>query len=323
MQQPVIPTWYTHFNNSHSSLRKQTLIYNQTIYPKNLLIARKCAGNKWLYGKCKSMTEFIKYLYWCDKHHRTFYAILTSTARYMYIDIDYKLKNAINAHIKTNLINNLISHLQQFIQSYGNYFGLTRTTKLHIWDATRHNKFSIHIIDTNNIIHYKDNCMFSTCFKYWIHSNGIIPKECDVDTNIYHEKYQLWRLPFNHNGSIDSTLYLINEQMTVQSQLEITFMTNLQTHQIQCKFTTFSFLQLNIINNDKTDIKPQKIMAAITTNKTQLTNQKEHNTEHSNYFRNKNDIPSILLQNILNHYQINKPKQINHEQYILFMIFSP
>ena len=88
-----------------------------------------------------------------------FYTVLTSSARYLYLDIDYKWD--INDHCirntKIRLINIITRQLSQFISTYGIQFNMNvNNSNLIIWDATRSDKFSLHIIHNGYIMHVLD-----------------------------------------------------------------------------------------------------------------------------------------------------------------------
>ena len=242
--------WYPFYNNPQKK-KEFVLIRNETIYPHNVLIAKK-TKKTWLYTKFTSLNKFIKYFANCNLKDKKLYAILTSKTRYLYLDIDYKLDQKLSLIDHELLISTIEQHLKKFITIYGRQFGIKyQSCNCMIWDASRLsydktyfvNKFSLHIIDTDNVMHYLDIKLFAEKFSYWLMNNNVISNNCVIDTNIYHDAYQPWRLPYNHNGDIRSLLKLYNNKLDLFTQFQINTMANIQ--HIETKQVTKQKLQIN------------------------------------------------------------------------------
>ena len=227
--------WYNFFNNK-SQQKQKVLIKDQIIYPQNIIIAKK---NKtiWLYAKFISLKQFINYFLKTKKQDQTFYVILTHPTRYLYLDIDYKLSSKISIKKHNLSINDIIFYLQKFTRIYGYQFGINYyQSKWLIWDGSRfdnnkkfyYDKFSLHIIDAGNIMYYLDIKNFADAFNKWLIKNYSINPECKIDTNIYHNKYQAWRLPYNHNGNINSVLKLYKNDINLHAQMSINIMNDIK-----------------------------------------------------------------------------------------------
>ena len=242
--------WYPFFNNQNQDI-DMVLTRKETIYPQNVLIAQK-KNNCWIYAKFVTMDQFIEHYKDCDIKERTFYAILTDKTRYLYLDIDYKLSSYLSLTEHELLISTIQKYLNKFVAIYGNKFGIKyKNSKWIIWDASRLSnnkkyfvdKFSLHIIDVGNILHYLDIKLFAEKFSYWLTKNNAIFDDCVIDNNIYHAGYQAWRLPYNHNGDERALLKLYNQTMNLKDQFEINIMHKLKN--IESSYLN----ELNLIEN--------------------------------------------------------------------------
>ena len=236
MQVLLYQKWYDFFNNPTQPIYK-VLTYDQTIFPNNIIIAKKNPTH-WQYTKFISLKHFINFFVNTNSAQRTFYVILTHQSRYLYLDIDYKLKNTMSIKIHKQLISNLTNSLNKFTKTYGYKFGVKYyQSSWIIWDASRfdkkaqvyYQKFSLHFIDCGNVMHYLDIKHFAETFDYWLHKNNKINQNLNIDNNIYHNKYQAWRLPYNHNGDINSVLTIHGRKISIMEQMKINTMIDTQT----------------------------------------------------------------------------------------------
>ncbi len=259
--------WYRFFNNTNQDKNK-VITRNETVIDNNIIIARICNGNT-LFAKFTNLNQFILFFESLPINEKTFYAVLQYKTRYLYLDVDYNLINKMTTHEKKQLINLITSYLNEFIAKHGYKFGISKHfNKYFIWDATRSNKFSIHIINPQIIMYYKDIQHFVQAFHYWLHYNNKIHHECKIDDNIYHDGYQLWKLNNNHNGKKNSMLRLYSpKHVNLKFQFEINFMNNLKN--CNKSFISSNFkLPINSIirvikstnNNKKVKKKEKKII---------------------------------------------------------------
>lgn len=277
---------------------KEVLTKNEQIYFDDILIARKTKSKSYQYAKLNNIEHFINLYNKCTIEEKSFYAVFTEDIRYLYIDVDYYLHNKINNNKKKEMIISIIKALNEFNYTYGYNYGI----KIHkkpwmIWDATRHNKFSLHLINDEitadcSIIH-----KYILQFNEWKKINKILPDECKIDTSIYSKKYQLWKLPGNHGGHINSVLQFIdydllptqrNYNISFVQQLKINFMCNIQ--QKKCK-PIYIGMQYNALNLKHKISKNNKI-----------TNTKTKMIQNSNCY-NKNG--KILNSHIKKEQNIN------------------
>ena len=284
-------TWYIFFNNNNhfddNKLNPKSILLNcETIYPNNIIIAKK-QKNNWNFAKFISLKHFITYFDKCLDNYKTFYAVLTHETRYLYLDIDYYLLKKLSIGDKNELIQKITNILQTFVNCHGYEFGIRQCNlDFLVWDATRENKFSIHLIETNQIMHYKDIKNFVNKLNIWIKENGLLDPQCKFDNNVYHEKYQLWRLPYNHNGNSKSVLKLYNKNLNIEKQFRFNIMhqlrnikkachcSNLQQNYSTTKYTNENFNDNNNINIPNTIINKIKDMFKI--NHLRLNQSKEY-----------------------------------------------
>ena len=214
--------WYFYYNNSDDKIN--SLLSNITLYDKSVLIATKKNDN-FRFTKFADIKQF--YRYYCNTtfNNHTYYAILTTSKRFIYLDIDYKLQKKLhNYQIKT-LIANIYNNLKKFVLTYGSQFNINNNyNQWLIWNATRDNKFSLHILNSKQSLDIAILKSFAIQFNCWLHFNQKVPKNLKVDSCIYHANYQLWRLPNCHNGDTKSALLLYNSTMPLIKQFELSCM---------------------------------------------------------------------------------------------------
>ena len=322
--------WYPFFNNQKQDI-DIVLSRNETIYPQNVLIAQK-NNNCWKYAKFVTMDQFIEHYKHCDIEKRTFYAILTDNTRYVYLDIDYKLSSNLSLTKHELLISTIQKYLNKFVAIYGNKFGIKyKNSKWIIWDASRLSndekyyvdKFSLHIIDVGNILHYLNIKLFAEKFSYWLSKNNVIFDDCVIDNNIYHAKYQAWRLPYNHNGDKRALLRLHNQTMDLQEQFEINVMQKIRN-------TESSYLnKLNFIENKNTN--KQYALTKIGTLQHPINQLSKNSLSifQVNYIPMHCVYPNLIKLNqminkkLYNIFGIYMPKKIKNYEYILTNHYCP
>ena len=223
--------WYAFYSNEAES-KCNVLTKSEYILHCNIIIARRISSKLFQFAKLNDIDEFIHLHNNTPIANRTYYAVLTKSLRYLYLDIDYKLSTPLNNRQKCLLIGKIKNVLNTFNNCYYMKFGFENVkNKWLIWDATRCNKFSLHIINTNIILKNKTQYIYCNQLNAWIRNNNIFKNfaiKCDVfDNNIYHDNYQLWRLPDNHNCDRNSILKLHINQISLWDQFNINFMCNI------------------------------------------------------------------------------------------------
>ncbi len=220
--------WFKYFNNKIQP-KHEVLLKAEIINKDNLIVARKI-NNHWLFGKFLCFNHFMIVFNNCDISERTFYAILTHNLRYLYIDINFRSQSKISVTFKEELIDAIIKHLHKFSQLYGTEFGVDHTKSNWIaWEVSKISKFSLHLIDIGQLLLCKDIKKYMIKFYYWILHNNLIDKTCKIEIGVYNESFQLWRLPYNHNGDKHSMLQLYGEKLyepalTLDKQFKYNFM---------------------------------------------------------------------------------------------------
>ena len=244
------PKWYAYYNNIAES-KCNVLTKSEYILHCNLIIARRISCKIFQFARLNDIDEFINLHNNTPIENRTYYAVLTKSSRYLYLDIDYKLNKPLNNKQKCLLIGKIRNVLNTFNNYHYMKFGIKKAkNKWLIWDATRCNKFSLHIINTNIILKNKAQYIYCNHLNAWIKNNNVFKNfdiKCDVfDNNIYHDNYQLWRLPHNHNCNGNSILKLHIDQMSLWDQFNINFMCNVSQHNMsenkvsEYKFNTYA-----------------------------------------------------------------------------------
>ena len=116
--------WYKYFNNPAKDI-SDVLMQNECLYLGNIIIAKKYSSH-WLFKKYKDIHQFTIMLQSAPLVDQRYYAVLTSSARYLYLDIDYKWN--LNDHSiqneKIRLIKIIHRHLLHFISIHGNKFDI-------------------------------------------------------------------------------------------------------------------------------------------------------------------------------------------------------
>ena len=219
--------WYTYYNNCNDKLN--SLLSNTTLYDKSVLIATKDVNHaNFMFTKFVSIEQF--YQYYCNTtfDNHMFYAILTTTQRFLYLDIDYKLESKLDKYEIRTLSKNIYDCLIKFVHTYGNQFEFKNNNNdWLIWNGSRNNKFSLHILNPQQLLNIKLQKTFALKFDSWLHINNKVPKQLRIDSCIYHSNYQLWRLPYCHNGDKNSVLVLQNSKLPLIKQFELSCMVNI------------------------------------------------------------------------------------------------
>ena len=316
MQVELYQKWYDFFNNPRQPIYK-VLIHDQSIFPGNVIIAKK-NGTHWSYTKFISLQHFINFFNNTIISQRTFYVILTEHSRYLYLDIDFKLNHKMSIQQHDQLICKLTHCLNKFTRIYGYKFGVKYyQTSWLIWDASRfdenekiyHEKFSLHIIDCGNVIHYLDIKNFAETFQYWLIKNDKINCNCRIDNNIYHNGYQAWRLPYNHNGNIKSYLTMYKKKMPLNEQMRVNTMIKAQILSTKC-------ISINHEHNSKRDLQ----ICNLTTHLQTPVYNKSFNIQH--HACNVN-ISNKILQKIYNQFKITGFLNYKNNEYIIKRHYCP
>ena len=257
-------TWYPFFNNEECS-KHLNLLENISIYGDTILIATMNRSSP-RFAKFNTLMHFYEYFNRTNITHRTYYAVLIQSCRYIYLDIDYKIQKQLSDIQINALIIKLRRFLNKFILKYGKMFNIQyEKCDWFIWNASRSTKFSLHLMDIGNVINVIDNKHFAIAFNYWLHHNNQICMDCVIDQKIYHEHYQLWRLPYNHNGNIESLLQLHDSHMSLYQQFKISFMNDVRHVYRKCISISSSISNgtLKIFKSLDTDTPQKKILKTV------------------------------------------------------------
>lgn len=297
--------FYKYFKLGKDNTSKDDiLIKNEIVKENDVLIAWRNNGY-FSFAKFFNVDHFINFYNNCTDKQKSFYAVFINDERYLYVDIDYKLIFPIDDNKKKRLIYYLLHLLDTFTQ-----INIKCNTKNWlIWDATRNDKFSIHIINTDIILKCKVMHKFINVFKS--HAQEQIEKKFTfithkdkkfiVDTNVYAVNYQLWRLPLNHNGNLSSFLKLYNIKdekiFDFKTQLKINLMNVIPKNLcIDIKFTKQQKLTHNNQNNQKLCLSNLKLCKYVKIN--------QLNNVMTNIFNNNYEI--INMNSNDNSYRIRK-----------------
>ena len=216
--------WYSHYNCTHSC-PSSVLLRNITLYRHSIIIAVMNKRSHIQYSQFNNVTQFMRFFQMADIENRSFYAVFRHPLRHPYMDIDYKLNHCMSQRNENKLINLLINKFKKFLEIHGYQYKIIYSKiNILVWNASRNNKFSLHIIDSGHVIHISLIEKMIQHFNYLLAQNHLLPQLCTIDTNIYHNNYQLWRLPGCHTGNINSTLRLISHSIPFKQQLAINLM---------------------------------------------------------------------------------------------------
>ena len=183
--------------------KPDVLCKNHMISYGNVLVARLTLNKTFVFTKLASIDHFIELYSQCSKKEKTFYAVLIGDYRYLYLDIDFKVKFNMPLLKKTRLIKTIIAMLQRFnLSTFNTFCTRSKDSAYFIWDASRKEKFSVHLVNKHLIMHHKVMKQYVRSFRDWIKQKQVLPDNCEIDLNVYHTGYQLWRLPGNHNGNL-------------------------------------------------------------------------------------------------------------------------
>ena len=219
--------WYQYYNNRTCD-PKDVLVNNECCYTGNIIIARKSCSY-FMYSKFVSVHAFCLQLSQTVNTQRMYYVVLRSPSRYPYIDIDCKLKDSLTSEQTTMYLQSVLKTICTFSCLHGYKYGLKNNSNWLLWNGSRCDKFSCHLVDPNNVVHYLDIKRFSCAFNSFLHSANVLPPQCKADTCVYKAGCQLWRLPFNHNGNVQSELRLYKSAINPYEQLAYNIMDGLTT----------------------------------------------------------------------------------------------
>ena len=216
--------------------KPDVLCKNHMISYGNVLVARLTLNKTFVFTKLASIDHFIELYSQCSKKEKTFYAVLIGDYRYLYLDIDFKVKFNMPLLKKTRLIKTIIAMLQRFnLSTFNTFCTRSKDSAYFIWDASRKEKFSVHLVNKHLIMHHKVMKQYVRSFRDWIKQKQVLPDNCEIDLNVYHTGYQLWRLPGNHNGNLNATLKYLRltgqsfktPDMSFHEQILLNFMINI------------------------------------------------------------------------------------------------
>ena len=182
--------WYAFYNNKNRTPDK-VLQKSCTINTNGLIVARKIGKGPgdWMFTKFSTLDHFMHIFENTHVKNRKLYAVLTDDIRYLYLDVDYKLNQPITSFQKNELITIIKYALSLFIESEGYRYGIKNNAQNWlIWDASRNNKFSIHLINKDVTMIYWSIEAFVGQFRNFVKncSKLKLNKGCTFDTNIYH-----------------------------------------------------------------------------------------------------------------------------------------
>ena len=171
-------TWYPYFNNKINA-SKDVLMRNENVYFSDIIVARMEKSKSPQFAKLKNIDEFIKLYDSCSIDDRTFYAVFINNMRHLYIDVDYPLKHKLKFKAKNQLIIKIIKALNEFNYTYASKHKIKiHKQKWIIWDATRNDKFSLHMINNDVICDCAVMHDYIIKFDKWCKKNAIIPENC-------------------------------------------------------------------------------------------------------------------------------------------------
>lgn len=232
--------WFTYFNNPDVS-KQCVLTKNTTVYSGNVIVAKKVANackNTYMYAVFDSLNHFISEIEQQHPDDWTYHSVLTEDYRYIYFDIDCKLDNSLSVCEHRRYSKFIMQSLLNFFCIYGDcLIEEPMTPKWHVWDATRKDKLSLHIVDNTQMMHLDHLQYVASKFGLYLrnklellHHNDNAHKihKLKVDLDVYKKGHQLWRLPLNSNGKKGSVLRLLDisfdPYLTKSEQFDINFM---------------------------------------------------------------------------------------------------
>lgn len=234
---------FYHYFNLAEADKDRVLTRNNIIRYGNILIARLQSNNRYVFCHLDTVKQFLDLYQKTPINERTYYAIIIGDYRYMYLDIDYKGWQKTCQVNKTQLISHILEMLRRFTHTFHIKYKIEPYPKSwYIWDATRKNKFSIHIINSRIILHYQKIHEFIKQFKSWMVRQNNISNNCQLDLNIYHRNYQLWRLPGCHNNKPDAILKyhqssVLNKSLSIEQQMKLNFMSDISENKYNVHIT--------------------------------------------------------------------------------------
>ena len=224
--------WYKKFNETNNN---EALMENEIVEGDDIIIAKRYKEyNQWHFTKFSTLDEFVRFYKQTSKKQRTFLVVLRHNYRYIYLDIDYKLSTPLSQKQCKILRDSIIHCINKTYARHRIRFNFKQNNPLwYVWDATRPNKFSIHLICPHVVMHYERIKEFAILCNEKLHLSTSANINLKIDSLIYRKNYQPWRLPYNHTGNIQSELKLITPMnLTLYQQFDINCMNNtkVRTH---------------------------------------------------------------------------------------------
>ena len=227
------PKVYKWFNNDKED-NTEVLIKNENIRIGNFVVAKKCyhgIRERFVFMKFKNVTHFFDVYQKLEEKERVFYSVWTQQYRYLYLDIDYKRTGMQH---DDKLIIQCMDLLRRFMeQQNSNKIIIHGEYQKHwyLWTANRKDKFSLHVINSKIVMHVEDMKELITKMKTFSIEHKIFADTFMIDLNVYKTQYQLFKLPYSHGKTIDSTFILYREQKkkcNLEMQLKLHDMNNLR-----------------------------------------------------------------------------------------------
>ena len=164
--------WYEFYNNNNQPKNK-VLIQSEFILDTDLIVAKKIGPKTFQFSKFNNISQFINCYNNTVTINQTYYAVLTNSLRYLYFDVDYKTFVRLEGSKKCKLI----CEIQNLLNEFNNYYHMKFNIKKNInnwliWDGTRNNKFSLHLINTDIILNYKMQYDYCVKINNWIKKNN-------------------------------------------------------------------------------------------------------------------------------------------------------
>ena len=234
--------WFTYYNNPDVS-KDYVLTRNTTKYSGNVVVAKKVPNackNTYMYAIFDSLDHFVNEIEEQTRDDWTYHSVLTEDYRYIYFDIDCKLDNPLSVDEHRMYSKLILQSLVNFFRMYGNcLIEQPMTPNWHVWDATRKDKLSLHMVDNTQMLHLEHIKYIASKFGLYLknklesfhrNDNGNKVHKLKVDLEVYKKGHQLWRLPLNSNGKKGSVLRLLDisfdPYLTRKEQFNINFMLN-------------------------------------------------------------------------------------------------
>lgn len=216
-----VPTKYAKFKAGNGDGRDaNSLMRNENIRRGNFIVAKKTRAGTFEFYKYRDVRTFHDAYHDLPVRERRFYVVWTKQYRYLYLDIDYKRTQQEHKSVDDVCIKNCITKLNEFMARYRHQAtGKNYMEEWYIWNASRVDKFSLHIINPSFILKVDKLKQMMIQFGLCIKQSGMFPVGLTIDPNVYTSSYQLFRLPMSRGGDVRSILTLTGRTTTLRRQL--------------------------------------------------------------------------------------------------------